>query len=53
MAQLRYEPRMGSWALYWRNRNERWFRYPDADSSRDIQPLLDEIDAEPTGIFWG
>ena len=40
------------WALYWRNRNERWFRYPDVDPSKDIRSLLDEIDADPTGIFW-
>ena len=53
VAQLRYEPPTGNWALYWRNRNERWFRYPDVDPSKDIRSLLNEIDADPTGIFWG
>jgi hypothetical protein len=53
VAQLRYDSPTGSWALYWRNRNERWFRYPDADPSSDIRSLLDEIDADPTCIFWG
>jgi hypothetical protein len=52
VGQLRYEP-AGAWALYCSDRNGRWFRYLDAEPSNDIRSLLNEIDADPTGIFWG
>jgi hypothetical protein len=42
----------GTWSLHWRSSDERWHLYEDVKPSRDIQPLLAEIDA-PTGIFWG
>lgn len=53
VAQLRYDPETGAWSLYCRDRNERWFPYFDIKPSRDVGPLLAEIDADPTGIFWG
>jgi hypothetical protein len=53
IAQLRYRPGTGLWSLLWRNRNERWFMYPNIEPSHDVAPLLAEIDADPTGIFWG
>jgi hypothetical protein len=43
----------GTWSLHWRSSDERWHLYEDVKPSRDIQPLLAEIDADPTGIFWG
>lgn len=53
VAQLRYDAGVGAWSLYWRDRNERWHPYRFATASRDVGPLLDEIDRDPTGIFWG
>src|SRR5262245_6289043 len=53
VAQLRYRPETALWSLYWRNRNERWFVYPDLKPSRDVAPLLAEIDDDPSGTFWG
>ena len=53
MAQLRYDAEASTWSLFWRDRNERWFPYTDVKPSRDIAPLLAEIDADPSGIFWG
>ncbi len=50
IAQFRYED--GEWTLYCADRNSRWHPYFDADSSHDIQDLLDEVDDDPTGIFW-
>jgi hypothetical protein len=35
------------------DRNSRWFLYDDVAPSRDVGPLLAEIDEDPTGIFWG
>jgi len=53
VAQLRWSPEWKTWRLYWRDRNTRWHVYQDCDSTPDLQRLLDEIDADPTGIFWG
>ena len=53
IAQLRYDSDTALWSLYWRNRRFRWFLYPDVDPSRDVRPLLEEVDRDPTGIFWG
>jgi len=53
VAQLRYDPSSRQWSLYCRDHNERWWPYDDADSAASIDPLLAEIDADPTGIFWG
>lgn len=53
IAQFRYEPSRGEWSIYWRDRNERWFLYSEAASSRDLGQLLAEVESDPTGIFWG
>lgn len=53
VAQLRFEPAARAWALYCSDANGRWLRYSDAQPTYDIRSLLDEIDADPTGIFWG
>jgi hypothetical protein len=52
VAQLRYDERTGEWSLYCADRNSRWHLY-DAAPARDIRSLLREVDADPTGIFWG
>jgi hypothetical protein len=53
VARLRYVARDKSWTLQWRDRNGRWHRYADANPTADVTVLLNEIDADPTGIFWG
>ena len=53
VAQVRYHPATKSWTLYRRDRNERWWPYPGVATSATLDPLLAEIDADPTGIFWG
>jgi hypothetical protein len=53
VAQLRFEPTGQAWDLYCSDASGRWFRYDEAEPSRDVGPLLDEIDADPTGVFWG
>jgi DUF3024 family protein len=53
IAQPRYDNGSAQWALFWRNRTERWFLHADVPPSRDAGTLLDEIDRDPTGIFWG
>jgi DUF3024 family protein len=53
VAQLRFDPALGRWSLYCRDSNERWWAYEDIGTSASVDPLLAEIDADPTGIFWG
>jgi hypothetical protein len=43
----------GRWSLYWPDRNGRWHRDEHAPDTSDLQVLLDVVDADPTGIFWG
>ena len=53
IAQLRFEPTVARWTLYWRDRNLRWHRYDRIDSASHVDSLLAEIEADPTAIFWG
>ena len=41
------------WTLHWRYRNLRFHRYDRIEPSADVAALIDEIDRDPTGIFWG
>jgi len=53
VAQLRYKPATAAWTLYWADRNGRWHVYDDLPPDRPVQTLIDEIDDDPTAIFWG
>jgi hypothetical protein len=41
------------WSLYWPDRNDRFHLYDDVEPTPRISRLLDEVAADPTGIFWG
>ena len=51
VAQLRYED--DAWALYWSDRNGKWHFYDLFEPSPDLSAALNEIDDDPTAIFWG
>ena len=53
IARLRWTATTKTWTLYWRDRNLRFHHYDRIDPSTNIQTLLDEIDSDPTSIFWG
>jgi hypothetical protein len=53
VAQLRYDPADHHWRLYCADRNSRWHPYDMVEPTRQLSRLLDEIDGDPTGIFWG
>lgn len=53
VARLRYTKAARVWSLYWRDSNERFHLYDQLPPSRSVQKLLDEIDADPTALFWG
>jgi Protein of unknown function (DUF3024) len=49
IAQFEYSTAAKSWRLYGYNRNDR--RQPVAKGALDI--LINEVDADRTGVFWG
>lgn len=53
VARFRYVKVRNKWELYWLDRNSRWHLYDNVRPNRSIEPLLAEVDKDPTGIFWG
>lgn len=53
IAQLRHDRAEGRWSLHWRGSDERWHPYERLEASHGVRRLLAEIDADPTGVFWG
>ena len=53
VARFDYDAITGLWSLRWQDRNVRWHPYPRVEPSKDFQRLLDEVEADPVGIFWG
>jgi hypothetical protein len=53
IAQLRHDAADDRWVLLWPDSGGRWHRYPDETKAVSPAPLLDIVDADPTGIFWG
>jgi len=53
VAQFRYSSSSNTWTLYCADRNSRWHKYMDTEATPDFHSLLDEINEDPTGIFWG
>jgi hypothetical protein len=53
VAQLRYDERARVWTLYSAGSDDRWHAYEFAAPARDVTPLLEAIEEDRTGIFWG
>jgi hypothetical protein len=53
IARLAYSKKAGEWTLYYADRNDRFQRYWECGPSPHVVDLLEEIDADPTCIFWG
>jgi Protein of unknown function (DUF3024) len=52
VARLRFFRSRG-WELYWTDRNGDFHVYDLIDPTLDVRVLLDEIDQDPTCIFFG
>ena len=52
IAQLRYDAATSHWTLFWADRHGRWHPY-DLVPPGTVVELLDEIEQDPTAIFWG
>ncbi len=53
VAQLRYDEPTLLWTLYAAGSDDRWHVYEFAPPAEDVAPLLDVIEQDRTGIFWG
>jgi Protein of unknown function (DUF3024) len=53
IGRLRYTKADKSWTLYWRDGNLRFHVYDRCAPSPRVDGLLEEIERDPTAIFWG
>ena len=53
VARFRYFVERQEWALFWCDRNSKWRRYELIPPSPSFDDLLQEVDSDPTCIFWG
>ena len=53
VAQVRYENETGIYTLFYANQNNKWFHYEFLDATGDLDEVIDAIENDSTGIFWG
>ena len=53
VAKFRFNRRRGTWSLLWRDRHVRWHTYEPLPLARELRTLVEEVDRDPAGIFWG
>ncbi len=50
VAKLRYVKSSGLWKLFWLRQTMKWQLY---SSSRDLMVLLNQVEVDQNGCFWG
>jgi hypothetical protein len=53
VSQFEYNPETNRWTLYCFDRNSKRRDYKPNFKEKIFEKLLAEVDADPTGIFWG
>ena len=53
VAKIKYIKSKGIWNLYWQRQNMKWVSYEPMESSFELMQLLDEIEKDLHGCFWG
>jgi hypothetical protein len=53
IAQLRYDSALALWSLYWSDSNDRWLHYADATPARSVDTLIEAIQDDRSGVFFG
>jgi hypothetical protein len=53
VAKFRWVATQRHWELYCQFRDLKWHRYEPRPTAGLFRTLLREVDADPTGIFWG
>jgi len=52
-ARFQFDPGAHVWTLKWSDRNGRFHPYDGFEGLRSFDALVDEVDADPTCIFFG
>jgi hypothetical protein len=53
VAQMQFTTITNTWTLYFRDSDEVLHVYDMVQATADVGELLEEIDRDPTAIFWG
>jgi hypothetical protein len=53
IAKFRFVGTQNVWQLYCQHPDQRWHSYQARPAAPSLKELLDEVAADPTGIFWG
>ena len=53
VAQFRMDKQTFEWSLYWADRNSKWLPHKEFTPTRNFEVALEEVDANPNGMFWG
>jgi hypothetical protein len=52
IAQARYQGN-GTWTPYFGDRDGNWTLYSDLEPKQPIDVIINELDSDPTCVFWG
>ncbi len=53
VARFDYDAASGAWTLRCRDRNCKWYFYELQPPTKRFDDLIEEVQRDPTGIFWG
>lgn len=53
VARFKKSTGSGNWVLYWADRDAQWKRYLPCEPRRDIEALLQAVEQDAIGTFWG
>ena len=53
VAKLKFVRTQGEWRLFWRRQDLKWHGYGRLPSSKKLERLVDEVDRDPYGCFFG
>ncbi len=53
VARFQYRVTRGTWTLKWADRNGRFHIYEGFEDRKQFRTLLQEVEKDPTGIFFG
>jgi Protein of unknown function (DUF3024) len=53
IAKIKFIRSSNTWRLYWQRADMKWHSYEPLDSSKDLKDLIDEIERDPNGCFFG
>ena len=53
ICRFRYTKAHQQWSLYWRDRNQKFHLHKSAAPTPHLLELIDVVERDPSGIFWG